>query len=88
MCSECKRQFSATSETRYRAHKISVGTIQKIESMAGKSSIRQIAKETGVNYRTAWARLRKYEDDLGHALTTRDPAGLCGEEIGEDNEHS
>jgi len=56
--------------------------------MAGKSSIRQIAKETGVNYRTAWARLRKYEDDLGHALTTRDPAGLCGEEIGEDNEHS
>lgn len=61
-CAECEHQFSDTSATGYRAHKLPVETLDKIRALyLGGMNARQISAALGINYRTAWARTRQIE---------------------------
>lgn len=60
-CAACHRQFSDTSQTENRARKMPEATARKIRCrFEAGANARQIMKEFGVDYNTAWRHQQKF----------------------------
>jgi len=54
------------------------GKARILEALARGGSIRAVAEELGISYRTAWGKLREMERRLGEPVVSRRSGGLGG----------